>query len=256
MPDRKMKKAAGYLLIAGIWLAVWEIASLSVGQSILLPSVADTVSALIKLCGKSETWISVASSVLRVTAGLVAGMLTGCILGSVCAFSKYLNDFFTPLITVIKATPVASFIILAFVWIPTGYVPVFTSFLIVTPIFYTNVFTALKNTDKNMLELAQVYRMPFLRKIWEIYVPSAVNAFTGALVSSVGMGWKASVAAEVICRNRQSIGGSLYSSKISLDTSDVFAWTLIVIVLSLIFEKTAVYLIGRISAKGADGNGQ
>lgn len=251
-----MKKAGKYLLISVIWLAVWEIAAIAVGNGVLLPTPVDTFSALIKICGNAETWVSVGASVLRVTAGLVTGMLTGCILGCICAFSGLLSDFFTPLFSVIKATPVASFIILAFVWIPVNYVPVFTSFLIVAPIFQTGIFTALKNTDENMLEMARVYKMPFYRKITEIYAPCAAAAFTSALTSSVGMGWKASVAAEVICRNRQSIGGSLYTSKISLDTPDVFAWTFLVIVLSLIFEKTAVYLIRKIGKKGADGDGR
>ena len=244
-----MKKAVRYVTVAVIWLAVWEIAAICVGEGILLPRVEDTASALVRTGAKSETWLSVGASVLRVTGGIITGMLTGCVLGAVCAFSRFLDDLFTPLVTVIKATPVASFIILAFVWIPVNLVPVFTAFLIVTPIFHTNVFTALKNTDRNMLELAQVYKMSFIRRLTEIYIPSAAAAFTSALTSSVGMGWKASVAAEVICRNRQSIGGGLYSAKISLDTADVFAWTVLVVVLSLVFEKSAIALIKRAGAR-------
>ena len=239
--------------VAAFWLLLWQIASMLMGSALLLPSPAATLGRLGQMMAGSELWLAVGGSLLRILIGFVCGMVLGCTLGAVTAFSPLLRTLFRPLMTIIKSTPVASFIILLLVLIPTGTVPSFTVVLMVTPAFWTNIYTGAAQTDPALLEMAKVFRLSRKDTLRSIYIPSIMPYFTSALTAGIGLAWKAGIAAEVICVTRNSIGKGLYESKIYLETEDLFAWTAVVIVMSLILENALVALINRLTARKRNG---
>ena len=62
----------------------------------------------------------------------------------------------------------------------------------------------------------------------------------------LGLCWKAGVAAEVIGVPTGSIGEKLYHAKIYLNTPDLFAWTIVIILISFLFEKLFLGLVRKI----------
>jgi len=240
---RDMLTAAKWTAVTAFWLLVWQLASALMDSAVLLPGPAATLKRLWAMCGEASMWTAVAFSLLRILLGFVCGMILGCVLGAATAASELLRELFRPLMTIIKSTPVASFIILALVLIPTGTVPSFTVLLMVVPVFWTNIYTGALQTDRSLLEMAQVFRLSRGEQLRSIYLPSVMPYFTGALTSGIGLAWKAGIAAEVICVTRDSIGKGLFQSKIYMETEDLFAWTAVVIVLSLILENALVALI-------------
>jgi len=246
---RILLTAAKWLGVTAFWLLVWQLASILIGSNLLLPSPIATLTRLGQMASTAELWVAVSYSLLRIIAGFASGMVLGCILGSTTAASRVLRELFRPLITIIKSTPVASFIILALVLIPTGAVPSFTVLLMVVPVFWTNIYTGATHVDRSLLEMAQVFRLSRKEQIKSIYIPSVMPYFTGALTSGIGLAWKAGIAAEVICVTRNSIGKGLFQSKIHMETEDLFAWTAVVIILSLILENALVALINTVTRR-------
>ncbi len=242
---RKVKKALRHLIIAVIWLGIWQILSAVAGLSVLLPSPAETLTEFFKIAATPEFWLSALYSVIRITAGFFLGVILGSITAVASAFSKTVNEFLTPIIQIIKATPVASFIILAIVWIKTNNVPSFISMLMVYPIVWTNVKTGINETDKNLLEMSDAFTVPKSKKFMKIYVPSVKPYFISAVTTSMGLAWKAGIAAEVICNPKLSIGGEIYSSKIYLETPKLFAWTAVVILMSISLERIMLFIMKR-----------
>lgn len=244
-----MKKAlltaAKWLGVTAFWLVVWFLAARLVGNTLLLPSPVATLKRLGELAQGGELYRAVGASLIRIITGFAGGMLLGCLLGTITAASRLLRELMRPLMTIIKSTPVASFIILALVLIPTGAVPGFTAMLMVTPVFWSNVYTGLLSTDRQLLEMAQVFRFGRIKRVTAVYLPSVEPYLLSALTSGIGLAWKAGIAAEVICVTRDSIGKGLFESKIYLETETMFAWTAVVIVLSLILENLVVWLINR-----------
>ena len=154
--------------------------------------------------------------------------------------------------TVVKSTPVASFAILVLVWLPRDLVPVCISALMVLPVVWANVCAGIRGTDASLLELARVFRLGRWRVFRRIYLPSVLPGFAAACRSAVGFGWKAGIAAEVLTVPRESMGRMIYESKYYLQTEDLFAWTLAVILLSLAIERLLLLALGRLSrGKGA-----
>ena len=157
--------------------------------------------------------------------------------------SKVAKALFSPILHVVKAAPVASFIILALVWFKTDILPVFISFLMVVPVVCANVSEGIAQTDRKLLEVARIYRFGKKRTFSEVWLPSVKPYAVSACRTALGFAWKSGVAAEVICRPDHSIGDALYSSKMNLETAEVLAYTAVVIIISVLLEKLMLRLL-------------
>lgn len=220
-----------------IWLALWQWVYYVVRRDIFVPSPFMVFEALINLLPTSDFWVSIGWSILRVLIGLIISVVFGVVLGVISGLKTVVYEFLSPLMSAIKATPVMSFIILALVWFQSGMVPIFICFLMCFPVIWTNVVAGIKNVDVKLIEMAKIYEVRGLNLIKSVYIPSILPYFTAGVTMSLGLGWKVSVAAEVLSHPRFAIGSNLHSAKAYLDTPSLFAWTLVVILLSILFEK-------------------
>lgn len=238
------KKILKYTIIALIWLLLWQIAAMAVSESLLLPSPVEVAKRLCALCLTKELYSALLSSFLRIFSGLLLGVILGIGGGILTARYKIARDFFSPALAVIKSTPIASFIILILLWLDRDTVPVIISLLVVLPIVWSNIETAIISTDKELLQMARAYKMSRGALISHIYLPTVAPYLAASLNSSLGLAWKAGVAAEALILPAVAIGTQIYVSKHNLETVDLFAWTVVVIILSVIIEKLAIALLG------------
>ena len=244
--------AARILISVSVWLCIWQILYWLIGKDVLFASPAAVGKRLFELLQTADFWRKTGASLLGITEGYLLGVLAGTVLAVLTSLSSWLYSIFRPMLTVIKSTPVVSFIILALVWMEKSTVPVFISFLMVTPMIWANLAGGIRETDRNLLEMAKTYGFTKRQMVQKIYIPSVMPSLLTALTTAIGFTWKAGIAAEVISTPRQSIGSQLYNAKVYLETVDLFAWTVVVVVLSMVLEKLIVYFIGKIgsSAKG------
>jgi len=226
-----------------LWLLIWQLLSMYIAQEILLVSPVSVVIRLAQLVQQAAFWQSVLFSLLRITAGFLLATLSGVILAALAAHFRRFEEFLAPAILFIKSTPVASFVILVLIYVSSRNLSVVISYLMVLPVIYTNVIKGIKSTDPKLLEMASVFRVPGLRRILYIYLSQVLPFFQSACVVGLGLCWKAGIAAEVIGIPKGSIGEKLYMAKIYFATSDLFAWTLTVIIVSLLFEKLFMLLL-------------
>ncbi|MCE5188889.1 MAG: ABC transporter permease subunit [Eubacteriales bacterium] len=244
MPNkRKWYKNA---LIALAYLAVWEAASLLVGKELLLPSPSSTVARLAVLLIQSDTWLFAGLTLLRIMAGYFMGVFAGILLAILTARSHFSEELLSPLRSVVKATPVTSFILLALLWLSSGLVPLFISFLMVLPMVWTTTAEAILQTDRRLVEMCRVFGLSRWKIIQTVYIPSVLPQVLASCTTALGFAWKSGVAAEIIALPKQSIGYRLYESKLRIETVDLFAWTLLVIALSVLLERLLVWSMRRI----------
>jgi len=236
-------KPAIRLWSAALWLLIWQGISMYIGQDILLVSPVSVVRRLLQLAVVSDFWLSVLFSLQRITAGFLLALISGIILAAAAARFKRMEEFLAPFILFIKSTPVASFVILVLIWVSSRNLSVVISYLMVLPIIYTNLLQGIRSTDAKLLEMADVFRVPGHRRFLYIYVSQVLPFFQSACLVGLGLCWKAGIAAEVIGIPKGSIGEKLYMAKIYFAAPDLFAWTLTVIIVSLLFEKLFMFLI-------------
>ena len=228
------------------WITIWQFASMYLGQEILLASPVSVIKRLTELIAMGDFWKSVVFSFVRIILGFSLALILGTVLAALSSAFFAVEVLMEPLIMGIKATPVASFIILCLIWIPSKNLSVFISFLMVLPVIYTNILEGIRQTDRKILEMAKVFQVNPGRKIRYIYVSQVLPYFLSACRLSLGMCWKAGVAAEVIGVPSGSIGEKLYNAKIYLNTPDLFAWTIVIIVISFVFEKCFLGIVSRV----------
>lgn len=238
--------AAGVTVLAA-WLLLWQGAYLLVGQDLLLASPAAVCRRVVELAVTSAFWRTVSGSLGRILLGYLSAVALGAFLAVLTARSRILYAFLALPMNIIKATPVASFVILALVWISGRRLSAFVAFLMVLPLVWRNVHEGILSTDAHLLEMARVYRLSAGKTLRAIVLPAVLPHFLSAVRLGAGFAWKAGVAGEVIAIPRAAIGTELYQAKVYLETTDLFAWTLVIILLSLLLERTAVYSVGRLA---------
>ncbi len=225
------------------WLAVWQIASMVLHQELFLVSPVRVLLRLGQLALEPSFWGSIASSLLRIGGGFLLAMILGTALAVLAAGFSRVRELLEPLMLSVKSVPVASFIILALLLFSSRYLAILISFLIVLPVLYTNVLTGIREMGRDLREVAQVFQLPARRAVRYLYLPQVLPYFRSACAVAVGLSWKAGVAAEVIGMPEGSIGEQLQQAKIYLNTPDLLAWTVVIILVSLGFEKLFLTLL-------------
>lgn len=243
---RPAKRCLTWLIVAVVYLAAWQIAAMLVGSELLLPAPLATLRRFITLLGQADSWLRAGMSLLRIVAGYAGGVLAGVLLAILTARFRFADALLLPLRSIVKATPVTSFILLALLWLRSGVVPAFISFLMVLPLVWTNVLTSIRETDKNLLEMARAYHFSRRQRLFHVYAPSVLPGFLASCTTALGFAWKAGVAAEILALPQLSIGYALYMSKLHIETLDLFAWTLLIVILSMLLEAVLTRLIRRI----------
>lgn len=238
------------------WLGVWQLAAFLVDLAwegrgaLLLPGPLLVGERLLALVGQSAFWQTAAVSLGRIFAGFALGAAVGTAIAVLTAAFPWADWVLSPAVRVVRAVPVASFIVLVLLWAPTGRVPSVVSGLMVLPVVWGNVGKGISQTDPLLLEAARAYRFGRGKTLRLVYAPSVLPYFASGCATGLGLAWKAGVAAEVLCQPRWAIGTQLYRAKISLETADLFAWTAVVIALSFLLEH-ALGLLFRRLGKGA-----
>ena len=237
------------LAAAAFWLAVWQCAAMAVGQEVFLVSPVQAVRTLLQLLPQAEFWQRVGFSSGRILLGFGLGVAVSIVLAVAAQAWHTADVLLAPVLQLVKATPVASFIILALVWVSGKSLSILISFLMVLPVLYSAVRTGLESADPQLLEMARVFRLPLGRRVKAIWLPAVLPAFRQGCSVALGICWKSGVAAEVIGLPDGSIGDALYRAKITLSTGELFAWTFVIIVLSAAFEKLFLALLDKAVAR-------
>ena len=232
------------------WLGVWYLGArlldLKVngrGNELLLPYPSSVLRSIVTRSGTQKFWLSVGKSLLRILTGLGTGVLAGSILAVITCASDWCYDLFAPAVRVIRATPVASFILLILLWTGRDNVPTIIASLMVLPVVWENLSQGIRSADPKLLEMAKAYRFSWIKTIFLIYFPTIRPYFTAAITTSMGLAWKSGAAAEVLCLPKLAIGTQIYNSKLYLEVPDLFAWTLVVVTLSICLEKTLALVL-------------
>ena len=219
--DKTKKRRIQILAASVFWLGVWQAAAVAIGQEVFLVSPVQAIGTLVELLPQAEFWQRIGFSAGRILLGFGLGVLSSAVLAVAAEKWEWVDALLAPVMQLVKATPVASFIILALVWVSGSSLSVLISFLMVLPVLYSAVRTGIGSADRQLLEMAQ-----------------------GCSVA-LGICWKSGVAAEVIGLPDGSIGDALYRAKITLSTGELFAWTFVIILLSAVFEKLFLALLDK-----------
>ena len=236
------------------WLLVWQGASMALAAlwpngHLLLASPISAALRLGELAVTAAFWRAIGWSALRIIGGFLLSCCAASLLAIPASRFRWVWELLSPLVAAVKAVPVASFIILALVWLDSRSLSCFIAFLMVFPPVYLGVLEGIRQTDGKLLEMAKVFRVPLGRQVRAIYLPAVLPHFRTAVSLGLGLCWKAGIAAEVIGLPGGSLGERLYSAKVYFQTPDLFAWTAVIVAVSVAFEKLFLALVDALAGK-------
>ena len=243
---RKNLIRAFYILLAvAFWLFVYEIISRNIDLGFIIPGLKDTFIEFVRLFGSLEFYKSVYTSLLRIIVGYTLGALLGILLALISFRACPVYYLLSPLMTTLKATPVASFILVIWFLLGGHLVPIAIALIMVMPIIYQNLIDGYKAIDPRLTEVCTIYNVGYFRRLRILIFPTLMKFLIPGLVTSCGLAWKSGIAAEIICYTKDSLGQSIVDAKNYFESARMFAITAVVIILSIIIEKLFTRLLKR-----------
>lgn len=229
------------ICIAVFWIFVWEGLYLLVNQPLFLTSPINTFVVLFQILIKGSTWIIIGNTTLKILSGYIIALVIGMAAASLSYVSHTFEEVIRPVMSLIKSIPMASFIVLVLAWLSSAEVSRFITGFVVFPMAYFNFLSAMRRVDHGIIELCRVFHVSILKKIKYVFLPKIIAELPDLLKITVGMGIRAAIAAELIGIPKNSIGEAIYKAKIYFDISDLFAWTIITIILCYVLEEIMIY---------------
>ncbi len=232
-------------MAVAVALLLWQAAALLLNMRFLLASPIDVLLKLIALVSNGSVLGTVWYSFSRIVLGFLLGVLAGMSLGVLAGRFRTVETLLWPYMVTIKSVPVASFIVIALIWLNSRVLSVFISFLIVLPIIYNNILGGIRGADRKMTEMADLFELPLHRRIVYIWLPELKSFLLSSCRSAAGLAFKSGIAAEIIGIPSGSVGEQLYNAKVYFDTAELFAWTMLIVAASVIFERLFIMLLSQ-----------
>ncbi len=237
------------IFVFAFWIGIWYIVAAIIGKEIFLPFPHTVAIRFFELCQKSDFWITAGVSLIRILEGFAIGVLLGFATALLTHYVPFFKAIISPALRTVRAIPVVSFILLAFLWLDNDAIPVFIAVLMVLPIIWENLSAGLEAIDKNLLEMAKVFALQRKTTLWKIILPSLSPYIYSGTMTSLGLAWKSGIAAEVISYPTIAIGKAMNNAKVTLETADVLVWTVTVVALSLILEGIIKLVFKKVGDK-------
>ncbi len=232
----------GSLITGSVWLLIWLTAAFAVGSDLILPGPVSTVKALLGLVTEGGFWLDVLSTILRVSAGAFISLAAGSACAALASGNKAFRSFMKLPVSFFKSVPVMAVIIYVILVVKADWVAVVVCILMCFPIAYTNMLSGIMNRSRELEELSEVLGLTGKQRWSLVERPELQPEIKSSVDLIMGMSWKVVVASEVLAIPGHSIGYQMLNSKYYLETPDLFAYIIVLIVLSLAAEKLASFL--------------
>lgn len=228
-----------YISLASVifMLVIWKLLAIHFNSDFVIPSPEKTLVTTLKLFTDGRFLEIAGSTVARGLIGFVISLILGIGTGIITGINPYVDAFLRPLLVTIRSVPVISIILLALIWFNPGSVPVFIGMLTMFPFIATNVSDGIRSIDRDLVTMAEFYRVRRERIIRELYIPAIAPFIVSGASSALGIGWRAIIIGEVLSQPEYGIGTMMQTAQTFLNIDAVIAWTIIAVLISYIFER-------------------
>lgn len=233
---RFMQNSPKFLSIF-FFLIIWEGVALYIDNSLLFPRVSEIFLSLKNLVASRDFILILWNTLSRFFISIVFSLILAIIFSVASYRYEVIGFLLFPFIIFLRAVPTIAIIIVVLIWSSVERVPIVVGMLILFPILYESILGGIKNVDKNLLKMSKVFKVPTKRVVRDIYIPSIYYSISSNIPSYIGLTFKVIIAGEVLSQESLSIGGEIFINKIYLESSNIFAWIIVVIVLNYLLEK-------------------
>lgn len=219
-----------------LFFLIWMLASLIMDDQFLLPSPLAVFKAFGSIVTDESSLLAIGSTLLRLVISMAIALVSGVLLGVIAGLHSSFGDFLRPIVSILRTVPVLSIIVITLMLLGFRKTPYLITFLMIFPIIYQAVSEGIKNIDSELIDVYLLEDNHFFTGLTHCYLPLIQDQIKTALLQSAGLGIKVLVMAEYLAQTKFSIGNQLYLQKVNLQFDQVFAWTMVLIILAIVFE--------------------
>lgn len=227
------------------FLIIWQAVALTINNDIYIPTIGQTLNSLKEIVSSDRFLIDVLSSISRTIISFIAAFIIAFVVGVASYSFRIVRNMLKPFNALIQSIPNMVLIVLALIWFDKNNAPYIVGFCVVFPILYDSVLGSMTAIDKDIIEMANIYKVSTIDKILKIYIPSIVFRLVPIMISTLSLGFKVVIAGEVHGQPKYGIGTMVQIEKINFNTSGIFAWLVVILIISLILELMKQFILRR-----------
>ncbi len=226
-------------------IVLWEIISLSTGQS-FLPEFFSCLARAFSMLAIGRTYEAIGYTLLRLFLALLGSGVVGILLGTLAGYYRALETFLQPLITVLRAFPTVAMVLLLIVFVPMA--PVWVVSFVVFPVLYQATLEGSRQTLEAYSMLIRLRGKNRVSNITKVILPLSVDNISLGFVQALGLGMKVEIMAETFSysTNEIGLGQMIMSSYQTVDYERLMALVLISLFLILLLEGILKLAKGKI----------
>ena len=220
-------------------LGLWQLTAVLIAQPLIVPRLEAIAAAVVNILTGEDFFLTVAATLLRIAATIAIDTVIAFLLGIAAGVSKRIEAALSPFETAMRAVPTMGVLLLSLIWFNSEITPIFVASLIALPLLYRGVVNGVKNIDIRLIQMSTGFKVSFVRKLTQLYIPS-IRPFTlTAYSATLGLLVKVMVTAEVLSQPRRGIGTEFQIARAQLDTATIFGWGILVIIFAALMEQAA-----------------
>ena len=222
-----------FSIIIALW---WVLAETRYKQTGIIPTPIDTLRIIGEEMQKDSFFRAILSTLERAFISFMISFACASILATLAHFNRFIGTMLNPFIVLCRSMPTMALVLILLLAVRSDMLPTSVAFLVVFPLCYENMRAAISETDKRLITMAKVFKIPKWRQVMGIYIPAMLPFVFSSVIAGFGLNIKVVISAEVMGLPSMSIGYLILSARQGFNFGVSFAWLVIAVVLSLICE--------------------
>ncbi|MGL4910885.1 MAG: ABC transporter permease [Romboutsia sp.] len=228
-----------------ILLFLWQIIALIVKNDIYLPTIDQVFRNLNEIVEEERFLSDISMTIGRTIISFFIALIVSIIVSVAGYISSLIRNFFKPLNMLAQSIPMMILVILALIWFDKDNAPYIVGVMITFPILYEAILGSMIDIDKNLIEMANIYNINILDKITRIYLPTIKFRIVSIIASTISLALKIVIAGEVYGQPDYGIGTMIQVEKVNFNTSGIFAWLIIIVLISVLLNNLQKLMLRR-----------
>ena len=233
-----------------VMLLAWHLIFLYVGSPAIFPSVGATLQSIGNYIVDGNFWLALLSTLGRVFLCFAISLVLALVMGVLGKIAPAVNKILSPVVALFRSAPTVAVMVILILLAAPKHTPVIVGLLVVFPMLYANVTTAIDQVDDGLVQMCKLYNVPKAEQLKFVYLPTVVPYLLGELPATLSFTVKLIVSAEILSYSYQSIGGLIQSANVYAEMSNLFALTLLSVAIATLLD-VGLGIVAKIVKGGA-----
>ena len=245
-----MRKLRVLVLLLVAWEILARLAASSNPQlSLIFPAASAVVVAWVRGMVSGELPTYAYQSLSLLLTGMAIGALQAILMVAAATFTRTGRDLLELLTAMFNPLPAIALLPLALLWFGLG--PRSLVFVIVHSVLWPmalNAYTGVVTVPPTLVQVGQNLGLRGPRLVIGILLPAAFPYLLTGLKTGWAFAWRTIIAAELVfgvTGDRGGLGWYIYTNRFNLNTPEVFAGLITIIVIGLLVENFVFRVVER-----------